>query len=277
MDKVSVIIPTWNRSRTIKRAIMSVLKQTCSVYEIFVCDDGSTDNSRNIILAIDDERIKWIPGNRVGRPAVPRNRGIQRASGNWFAFLDSDDEWLPQKLDKQLQAMKESGCRASCSNAYRVTNKSLLLKPFSNYTRSLLTYETLIQNNNVICSSVIVHASIFSSIGFFPENKDLVALEDYAFWLRVATQTDFAFVQEPLLFYQESFDSIRSMKKDVWEQRNRVFDDFFHWILHNSENISQSRVNLALANYKIASKMARAGFFSRRYYYLRARLKRSAL
>src|SRR5512135_2903291 len=119
MPSVSVIIPTWNRRETLERAVRSALDQTVVPQEVLVCDDGSTDDSRRIVEAIGDPRVRWVEGPRGGRPAIPRNRGIRESSGEWLAFLDSDDEWMRDKLARQLAAAAGSGCRAVCTNAER--------------------------------------------------------------------------------------------------------------------------------------------------------------
>ena len=94
MDKplVSVIMPTWNRASIIEDAIRTVLDQTYANFELLVCDDGSTDNTHEILQAFDDERIKWLPAEEnSGKPSVPKNRGINKCQGEWIAFVDSDD------------------------------------------------------------------------------------------------------------------------------------------------------------------------------------------
>ena len=90
---VSVIIPTWNRAHTLPRAIESVLSQSLPILEVLICDDGSTDGTAEAVMAMarQDPRIRWLPGERGGRPAIPRNRGIRESRGEWLAFLDSDD------------------------------------------------------------------------------------------------------------------------------------------------------------------------------------------
>ncbi len=93
--EVSVIIPTWNAAATIKTAVLSALRQTYPPLEILVCEDGSTDNSKEIVESLNDARVRWLTGPHAGQPAIPRNRGIRKATGQWLAFLDSDDEWLP--------------------------------------------------------------------------------------------------------------------------------------------------------------------------------------
>lgn len=102
MTKISVIIPTWNRAETLGKAISSALNQTFPPFEIVVCGvDGSPD--QEIFNLINDPRMRWIEGGRDGLASIPRNRGIKASRGEWLAFLDSDDEWLPDKLEKQLE------------------------------------------------------------------------------------------------------------------------------------------------------------------------------
>src|SRR5690349_9096181 len=116
---ISAVIPTWNRGKTIRAAVESVLAQSYPVTEILICDDGSTDDTAQVVSSIEDPRIRWLPGERSGGPAQPRNRGIENARGEWVAFLDSDDEWLPQKLERQIERIQASRCKASSCNAVR--------------------------------------------------------------------------------------------------------------------------------------------------------------
>src|SRR6185295_5594024 len=103
--RVSVVIPTYNRKSVLLESIASVQNQTVRELEILVCDDGSTDGSSDAVglLMQRDARIRWIPGEHSGYPGISRNRGIRAAAGEWIAFQDSDDLWLPQKLERQLR------------------------------------------------------------------------------------------------------------------------------------------------------------------------------
>ena len=123
MSNISVVIPTWNRADTIEKAVRSALDQIVLPFEILVCDDGSTDGTEQIVKSIGDERVKWIPSPHSGRPALPRNRGIRESKGEWLAFLDSDDAWLPDKLEKQLNLAKKMGCRAVCSKTHSLIKR----------------------------------------------------------------------------------------------------------------------------------------------------------
>jgi teichuronic acid biosynthesis glycosyltransferase TuaG len=225
----SVVIPTWNRARMLPRAIYSVLCQTVAPLEVLVCDDGSNDESEEIVRQFGDP-VKWCPGERGGRPAIPRNRGIRESAGEWIAFLDSDDEWLPQKMEKQFAGLRKSGCRASCTNAYRYVpeakNISVLLPP----RKQPISFTDLLDVNLVICSSAFLHRSLLEKASGFPEDKALTALEDYSLWLRIASQTPFVFVDEPLVVYlDEPKSSVRKENADPSMHRKLVFDNFRQW------------------------------------------------
>jgi teichuronic acid biosynthesis glycosyltransferase TuaG len=230
MDKVSVIIPTWNRAGTVGNAVQSVLRQSIPPLEILVCDDGSTDDTERIVKEFGDSRIHWLPGSRAGRPAVPRNRGIFASKGDWLAFLDSDDAWLPEKLGRQLKTVKEQGCKASCTNAVRSVpgkgDQGLLLT----WWKNRITFEDLIEENVIICSSALIHRSVLNRAKGFPEESSLRALEDYALWLRISMETDFAYVEEPQVIYQDDVEnSIRAESENVLAQRSRVLGNLRGW------------------------------------------------
>lgn len=103
---VSVIIPTYNRAHTIKRAILSVLNQTYQGFEIIVVDDCSTDNTREVIEKFGDKRIRYIRKKANKGAAAAGNTGIKAVRGEYIVFLDSDDKWLPNKLDEQIKVLK---------------------------------------------------------------------------------------------------------------------------------------------------------------------------
>ena len=237
MDSVSVIIPTWNRVDTIKKAILSTLNQTVQPLEVLVCDDGSSDSTADVVKSIDDPRVMWIHGPHSGLPAVPRNRGINNCKGDWVAFLDSDDEWLPEKLEKQILLAKELDCKAVCSNANRLIPGRGIDGNVLTWTRDRIGFDDILHVNQIICSSAVIRKSLFSEVIGFSENPKLKAIEDYALWLRIASRMDFAFVSEPLLIYYDNpLSSVRSAYIDVWSQRKIVFDNFREWA--GKQNVS---------------------------------------
>lgn len=226
LTTVSVVIPTWNRSSLLERTIRSALSQTHPPLEVLVCDDGSTDDTEQVVRLIGDSRVCWLPGERAGRPAVPRNRGIRASKGEWIAFLDDDDVWLPEKLEKQLGHLQGSGCRAACAHAVATSGRAYPL----GWREPLLTFQDLLQGNRVICSTAMIHRSLLTSVHGFPEAVGLTSMEDYALWLRVATVTDFSFLSEPLVIYADApQSSLRSACTDAWQQKRLVCADFIAW------------------------------------------------
>ena len=123
-ELISVVIPTYNRAKDLMIAIDSVLKQSYPVLEILVCDDGSNDQSKELVLAINNSLVKWIDCGKNGGPAIPRNIGIKQSKGNWIAFLDSDDEWQSNKVEEQISQATKLNCKAVSSNAYKVKANS---------------------------------------------------------------------------------------------------------------------------------------------------------
>ncbi len=233
MPKVSVIIPTYNRAATLAAAISSVLNQTEKDLEVLVCDDGSTDNSREIVMALAnfDNRVKWLElGYNSGLPAVPRNLGIKQASGEWLAFLDSDDEWLPEKLSQQLIALANSSSLACATNAF-LSDDSVMLK--LKEENKIINFRDLISNNKIVASSVLLSGLFFRKDKlFFSEDIKLKAVEDYDLWLRVAVLSNFIYLEQPLVRYNDSSpDSIRTKQPlKSFLQKRKIMWSLFQYL-----------------------------------------------
>ncbi len=233
---ISVIIPTWNRAFFIKSAIDSVLMQTYPVWEILVCDDGSTDDTREIVLGYEDKKVIFVEGVHSGLPSVVRNRGMLNATGSYIAFLDSDDEWEPLKLEKQMDLVGKSKTRASASNAIRVlgdfTEDGFLLT----YNKDLISINDLIMENNIICSSLIFETKLIDEIGLFPEDKMLTVGEDYAYWMRLSLFTSISYVNEGLVRYMDNPQkSIRKYSPSNLVLQIRIYRSFFRWLFVNKK------------------------------------------
>ncbi len=266
IDSVSIVIPTWNRADSIEKAITSALDQTHAPLEILVCDDGSTDRTEEIVRAIDDPRVKWLPGPRGGCPAIPRNRGINASRGEWLAFLDSDDSWLPNKLAEQFLALKNGSCQAACSNAFRNVPPEGIVGTLIEWNKPRITFITLLHDNKVITSSVLVRRSLLELSEGFPEDHALKVGEDYSLWLRVATQTDFAYVNAALVEYRDDpVNSVRaeSVAEDL--QRSRVLHNFRQWIFTKRPAVAPFYLCLIIWN-----------AMARKYRLLLQKLKRAA-
>lgn len=232
MPKISVIIPTWNRRKFLQKAIQSALSQINVTVEILVCDDGSDDGTCEMVTQWNDKRIHLITGPHTGQPAIPRNRGIATARGEWLAFLDDDDEWYKDKLYRQIKAAQNKNCKAVCSDAFRRLSDGTLRGRYigEGILPQLVTFKDLLKTNWIVCSSSLIHSSILSKIEKFPEDPRFRASEDYAFWLRVATLTNFAVVDAPLLEYtDEPQKSIRKFSVNSDYILNNILSNYIFW------------------------------------------------
>lgn len=201
---VSVIIPAFNSEKYIEQTITSALNQTYKNLEIIVVDDGSTDRTLEIVkqLSEKDNRIKYFSIPPAGRPSVPRNFGIQKANGEFIAFLDSDDLWHKRKIANQLKRLIESPSAAfiySMSITFGAVSLfsaqyELLPLPF----RAAKNRNDLLKIGNTIpLSSVIVRKDNLLDVNGFDEDP-LLQIEDYDLWIRLSEINDFVFL--PALF-----------------------------------------------------------------------------
>lgn len=200
---VSVIIPTFNRGWILREAVDSVLSQDFRDFELIVVDDGSDDNTRDILNAYQDHII-LIRQENNGVSAA-RNRGIVRSSGELIAFLDSDDLWLPEKLSVQVKFFKDNPDALICQteeiwirNRVRVNPKKRHKKP------SGMIFEPSLSLCLVSPSAVMVKRGLFSDVGLFDEN--LPACEDYDLWLRVSCKYPIFLLDKPLVVKRGGHD-----------------------------------------------------------------------
>lgn len=249
--KISVIIPTWNSAKTLGLVVRSCLNQTLPPIEVLVCDDGSSDNSKEIIENMGNNMVIWVPSKHSGSPAGPRNRGLSMSKGDWVAFCDSDDEWLPTKLEKQINMAQKLKCGTVCTNALIKIDGVITPKKVSNYKKEILSFKNLLKTNNVVCSSAIIHSSIYKEIGGFPEEIKYAGFEDYIYWLRVATKTNFAYVAEPLVIYDDHPEtSLRSLFKDGKLLKEKAIADFINWVK------KQNKIGLYFFTFQIKKHLA---------------------
>ena len=221
---VSVIIPTYNRGSLLCRAIKSILAQTHTNLEVLICDDGSTDNSLELVTAIKDSRITWLPGTNSGGPATPRNRGISQAQGTYLAFCDSDDLWLPKKIQKQLAYLSSTELDAVATNASIIKDDIIANATiFPTTPTRYYTFNDLLQGNPIICSSLLVKSLTLKRLRGFPCQKAYRAIEDYALWQALTMLTPIGYLAEPLTIYQdEAATSIRGQYTHGESRKKRL-------------------------------------------------------
>jgi len=218
LPKVSIIIPTYNRADFLPQALESIFAQTYQNFEVIVSDDGSTDNTKEVIQQYGD-RVNYLKNNHSGLPSVARNTAIKLANGKYIAFLDSDDVWLPDKLKIQVDAI-ENNLRLGlvCSNAFLTNSdgkESNQLYQFPGKGSSGSVFLDLLKNNFVITSSVMLRRDTLGKVGNFSEAKELQVGEDYALWLNIALDWEVEYLESPLIVYRDSPQSSIRKKQDM--------------------------------------------------------------
>ncbi len=203
-DTVSIVIPTYNRETFITKALDSVMAQTYQHFEVVVIDDGSTDNTRDVVQAY-GEKVHYFYQRNKGI-AGARNAGIKKSCGSYIAFLDSDDYWRPEKLERQMALFhehREYGLVASCCASVRLDG-SFREKNRPGKSGRVLT--DLFIKNFIRTSSVVIKKACFEKVGLFDE--ELRECEEYDLWLRIAAQYSVGFINESLAVYVDNPEGI---------------------------------------------------------------------
>jgi glycosyltransferase involved in cell wall biosynthesis len=203
IPQVSVIIPTYNRGRIIEEAVDSALAQDYKDFELIVVDDGSTDNTSEILASYGDDISVFFQKNKGVSAA--RNRGITEASGQFIAFLDSDDLWLPQKLSTQVEFFRQRPDALICQteevwvrNGIRVNPKQRHKKP------SGMIFKPSLELCLVSPSAVMIRRDLLDKTGNFDET--LPACEDYDLWLRISCRFPVYLIETPLIIKRGGHD-----------------------------------------------------------------------
>lgn len=263
---VSVIIPTYNCAHFLPDSLGSVLSQTYDFYEIIVVDDGSTDNSKEVLNPF-MQKIKYIKleQNR-GLPAA-RNVGIQSAQGKYIAFLDADDLWLPEKLQADMEHFdKHPDIGMVYSKQINIDEKGYALDgcpkrrlPYGNIFIQLFS-----EQNFIIASSVVVRKDVFVTTGLFDEQ--LFNCQDWDMWLRIAFYFKVAGINKPLVKYRHNPLSLSKNRNNVLKYQKLVIDKTY-----NTFNDKEFGISEKLYKKRLASHYAKTG-----RYYLRIGNKRLA-
>jgi len=246
---VTVVIPTFNRASIVVRAIRSVLGQTCQDWELIVVDDGSTDGTEQVVRGFSDKRITYIRHDRNLGGGAARNTGIRHAQGEYVAFLDSDDEWLPEKLQKELEVFRSSdpvvGLVYTGKMMLDETGRVLEIRM---PTKSGWVYEALLDANFIgSCSRVTVKKQALERVAGFDET--LVAHQDWDLWLRVARVSRIASVPNCLVKRYMGSDQVTGSLRRICEGRERIFRKYRGEMKPRTVALHLSRVALLLFNY----------------------------
>ena len=196
--KVSVIIPTYNGSNTILRAINSVLNQTYSNLELIIVDDCSKDNTFEVVKNVKDKRVKVLRHKKNRGGSAARNTGIKEAKGEYIAFLDDDDEWLSEKVEKQVEYLKnkESSLCKGVVCSYMILSGKKWRTVIQTKEGDLREDIFLMRLSLAAGSCLMVRREVFNDIGLF--NESYLRHQDMEFVLRYLRKYKLAVVREPL-------------------------------------------------------------------------------
>jgi teichuronic acid biosynthesis glycosyltransferase TuaG len=207
MPLVSIITPSWNVERFIEETIRSVQAQTFADWELLIADDCSTDHTPQLIEAISerDRRVKLIRQPKNGGPAVARQASIHRAQGRYLAFLDSDDLWLPSKLERQLAFAREKRAALSYTAFRRINETNSTIGRLIEVPPSL-TYRQLLKNTSIATLTALVDREIAGQVAMRDEGYD-----DFCLWLSILRPGHTAFgLNEDLARYRVRGSSVSS-------------------------------------------------------------------
>ncbi|GAA4428216.1 hypothetical protein GCM10023188_12230 [Pontibacter saemangeumensis] len=203
--KISVIIPTYNRADTILYCLESILKQTYPVHEIIIVDDVSTDATEDVILKLNNPKVKFISLDKKGGAQAARNLGIYLAEGNWIAFQDSDDEWRHDKIQKQVDALKQHGYNENIvvhTNCITYTPSTNVFEAFEIPVidgESNKVYRQLLLYPSPLFPTLLVSKKALERINYL--DTHVKSFQEWDTCIRLAQNCRFIHIQEPLFVY----------------------------------------------------------------------------
>jgi glycosyltransferase involved in cell wall biosynthesis len=250
MPVVSVILPTFNRSSTLGRAIKSVLVQSYKDFELIVVDDGSIDNTEDMVktLMLCDSRIRYLRLQTNNGLCRARNTGIRAASGTYMAFQDSDDEWLQGKLSKQMEIMQELPdkvgivyCfmyRVQRDGSKKIFNSIQFMPDDPDLYRKGLMYAF----HGIPMQACLIRKSVFDKCGYFDEH--LKVLEDTEFLMRTSENYDFFCITEPMANYYDSADGLTKNKSEFLKSSIYIFNKYYNDIKKDNLVLAAQHIRL---------------------------------
>lgn len=216
LDSISVVITAYNASKWIRGTIDSILAQTYPVLEVIVVDDGSTDDTAEIVSSY-GENVKYVYQGNSGQP-MARNLGIRKCKGSFIAFVDADDYWHSQKLEKQIDLIRSQGWAWVVSDSEWINGKGEKMKMPGPPMQEGDVLEALLMGNFIISATPIIRRDVFDQVGFFNQDPSARIGEDWDMWLRIAARYPLGIVSEKLTFvrvHPASMMSVTSVNEKV--------------------------------------------------------------
>jgi len=259
---ISIIMPTYNRAHLLMRAIKSILKQTFKDFELLIIDDASTDNTEEIVYSFHNPKIIYMKSYKTMGAAAARNKGLKEARGKYIGFQDSDDEWMPDKLHKQLNILQHSS--AEVGAVYCAYKRIDVGKNECTYLpncgiREGNIHKDLLDHNFIDLPTTLIKRSCFDRVGFF--DPDLPRLQDWELWLRLSKLYDFKFINQVLVNIYVTSDSITANEQAGLVAYKKILTKYYkdflldggykganlfykvgRWILERESNMEEARL-----------------------------------
>ena len=242
MPRVSVIIPTYNRSYFLTKAIDSVLNQTYTDFEIIVIDDGSTDDTKDVLIPYQN-KIKYIYQENQG-VACARNTGIKHSTGEFISLLDSDDLYLPNRLEKTIEILdRDKHLGLAHSDVIRITEDGKYIGKFERDTSCLDGYisdELLMLKTFLISSTITFRSNCIERVGYFDEKLSRYGAEDRDMWIRISRYYPIKYIPKVLALYRDTTNSMSEDHEKMLAGRLYVVDKYFP--IKSGLNLARKRV-----------------------------------
>lgn len=226
---VSVIIPTYNRRQYVLEAIRSVTNQTYKHWELIIVDDGSVDDTIEMIKALNDSRIRIIENEHKGHVGWLRNKAVAASTGSFIAFLDSDDLWMPQKLALQIKSIQYSNkncCYCGHELIDEAGNKlSFKTRPYTAHS-GWIAEQIISAEAAVSIGSLLIERTLFDEAGGFSTDEEINFREDYEFVLRIAMKTEIIALPDILVQVREHSKRSTNRLVDSNERTAATFTKF---------------------------------------------------
>jgi glycosyltransferase involved in cell wall biosynthesis len=262
MPTVSIITPTYNREQLLGRAIQSILNQTYQDFELIIVDDGSTDNTERLVKSFNSEKVRYIRQRENKGPAVARNTGLRSAKGNYIAFQDSDDEWLPEKLEKQVRVFETAPPEVGVvyTSYYKARKNGKRARPYASLVpQEGDVFSHLLKGRVVLPSTAVIKRECFERAGLFDER--LLPIEDSELFMRFSRDYHFKCINEPLVLYSPQSDSISKNTGARLKPYKLILERYL-------EDIKKDKRILANCYFRLGNILCAAGELSRGRSYL---------
>ncbi len=243
---VSVVIPTYNRAHLVGRAIQSVLNQTYQDFEIIVVDDGSTDNTEEVVKSFNDPRIRYLRHDQNRGGSAARNTGINMARGEYIAFQDSDDEWLPEKLEKQMRVFENAPAEVGVvyTDMWRIGKgeKRYWHSPKIMPEDGIVYKQALDQVMGIGIQTAVIKRECFNVVGMFDENfPRFIDLELFA---RLSKYYYFYHINEPLVNFYDTGKGISNNNEALVKAYQLIFEKYSYDIVKNKRSLAKHMYSL---------------------------------